>query len=308
MKVVVSNNAFSKNAFLVNKLLSHFPDATINTLGKRFTGDDLIEYFREADAAIVGLEIVSSQLLDNLPKLKIVAKFGVGLDNIDLDACQERNVTVGWTPGVNKRSVAEMTLGFMLALLRNLYITSNQLKVGNWNKDGGLQLSGRTIGIIGIGNIGRDLVELLKPFACRILVNDIQDVSAYANLNGLESVTKEVLYKESDIITIHTPFTKHTNNLLNMDVFKQMKPSSFIINTARGGIVNEEDLKTALKGGIIAGAALDVYETEPPTDLELLNLPNLMCTPHTGGNSVEAVVAMGMSAINHLLTYSKLEL
>jgi phosphoglycerate dehydrogenase-like enzyme len=304
MKVVVSNNAFSKNAFLVSKLKSHFPDATINTLGKRYVGVELIEYFKEADAAIVGLEIITPELLDSLPNLKIVAKYGVGLDNIDLEACKERNVVVGWTPGVNKRSVAEMTLGFMLALLRNLNITSNQLKNGNWNKDGGVQLSGRTVGIIGAGNIGKDLIELLKPFACRILINDILDLSEYAKLNGLELVTKEVLYAQSDIITIHTPFTQHTKNLLNMNVFKQMKPSSFIINTARGGIVNEVDLKTALEDGIITGAALDVYETEPPSDKDFLNLPNLICTPHTGGNSVEAVVAMGMSAIEHLLKYT----
>lgn len=304
MKVVVSNNAFSKNSFLVEKLLSHFPDATINTTGKRYKGQDLIDYFRDADAAIVGLEIISPELLDNLPNLKIVAKYGVGLDNIDLEACKARNVNVGWTPGVNRRSVAEMTLGFMLALLRNLYITSNQLKDSHWNKNGGIQLTGRTIGIIGAGNIGKELIDILKPFGCRILINDLQDLSQYAKDNDLEVVEKDFLYKASDVITIHTPYTPKTKNILNMDVFKLMKPSAFIINTARGGIVNEADLKIALIEGIIAGAALDVYETEPPIDIELLKLPNLICTPHTGGNSIEAVVSMGLSAIDHLLKHS----
>ncbi len=303
MKVVVSNNAFSKNSFLVQKLLSHFPDAKINTTGKRYTGQDLVDYFRDADAAIVGLEIISPELIDSLPNLKIVAKYGVGLDNIDLEACKARNVNVGWTPGVNRRSVAEMTLGFMLALLRNLYITSNQLKDSHWNKNGGIQLTGRTIGIIGAGNIGKELIDILKPFGCRILINDLKDLSQYAKDNDLEVVEKDFLYKASDVITIHTPYTPETKYILNMDVFKLMKPSAFVINAARGGIVNEADLKIALKERIIAGAALDVYETEPPVDIELLKLPNLICTPHTGGNSIEAVVSMGLSAIDHLLKH-----
>ena len=196
-----------------------------------------------------------------------------------------------------------MTLGFMLALSRNLYTTSNQLKNLVWNKAGGTQLSDKTIGIIGVGNIGKELVELLAPFKCRILVNDINDLSGYAINSGVEPVTKEIMFELSDIITIHTPYTADTSNLFTMEVFKKMKSTAILINTARGGIVNEVDLKTALVQNIIAGAALDVYETEPPVDKELLSLPNLICTPHTGGNSYEAVVAMGMSALSHLIAY-----
>lgn len=303
MKVKVSTLAFSNNQYLVNALLAEFPDAIVNTAGVRMKGDVLLDYFSDAEAAIVGLEPITAEFLDKLPALRVIAKYGVGLDNIDLEACKERNVTIGWTGGVNKRSVAEMALGFMLALSRNLYITSNQLKQLNWNKDGGTQLTGKTVGIIGLGHIGKELVKLLQPFNCIILVNDIVDIAEYADTHNLFCVSKDVLYSEADIISIHTPFTSATANLVNADIFTKMKSTALLINTARGGIVNEDDLKNALDKNIIAGAALDVYESEPPVNKKLLSLPNLICTPHTGGNSYEAVVAMGMSAISHLVNF-----
>lgn len=305
MIVKVSTIAFSKNKLLVEALLKHFPDAIVNDSGRRINEGELIDYFADAEAVIVGLEKITPELLDKLPKLKIIAKYGVGLDNIDLIACKNRGITVGWSGGVNKRSVSEMALGFMLALCRNLFSTSNELKQCIWNKSGGIQLSGKTIGIIGLGNIGKELVSLLKPFGCNILVNDIEDVTEFAALNGLECVDKNTLIALSDIISIHTPLTSETRNLFTITEFKQMKKTAIIINTARGGIINEIDLKIALKEKIIAGAALDVYETEPPIDKELLELSNIICTPHTGGNAAEAVFAMGESAISHLLKFRK---
>lgn len=305
MKVKVSNVAFSKNPYLVGKLLAEFPDAIINEKGTRMSNNELLGYFSDADAVIVGLEAINAKLLDKLPQLKMIAKFGVGLDNIDLEACKQRNITVGWTGGVNRRSVAEMTLGFMLALSRNLFSTSAHLKKGKWNKNGGFQLTGKTIGIVGFGNIARELVLLLKPFQCKILVNDIIDLSSLISRYEVTSVSKDVLFQEADIVTVHTPLEVDTKNLINKEVFEKMKTSAFLINTARGGIVNEIDLKLALQEKKIAGVALDVYNEEPPVDSELLQLENLICTPHIGGNSHEAVVAMGMSALEHLINYKK---
>lgn len=303
MKVKVSTIAFSKNKYLVECLLKEFPDAEVNTEGVRVNGSDLVDYFSDTEAAIIGLELITPTILEQLPKLKMISKYGVGLDNIDLDACKERNVQIGWTGGVNKRSVSEMTLGFMLMLSRNLYTTSNKLKQMVWDKKGGTQLTGKTIGIIGLGNIGKDLVSLLQPFGCDFLVNDIKDISDYARLHNLSCVSKEEIYKNADIITIHTPLNDKTSNLINSEVLNMMKSTAFLINTARGGIVNEIDLKFALEHKIIAGAALDVYESESILNEDLLVLPNLICTPHTGGNSFEAVVAMGLSSIEHLIRY-----
>jgi phosphoglycerate dehydrogenase-like enzyme len=302
--VGVTTVAFSKNDILVNKLNGlGFRSVKTNLAGKRFERSELIAFLSNCQAAIVGLDQIDEALLERLPNLKVIAKYGVGLDNIDLIACEKHGVEVLHTQGVNKRSVSEMALGFMLSLLRNLYVTSNDLKSGSWNKNGGVQLSDKHIGIIGVGHIGKDLIKLLKPFNCNILVNDIIDLTDFADANGLTVVSKEQIYRQCDVITIHTPQTESTANLLNRNTFAQMKSNAIIINTARGGIVNLEDLKQALISHQIGGAALDVYDTEPPTDTALLNIPNLMNTPHIGGNAREAVESMGQAAIDHLTNY-----
>jgi len=305
MKVKVSTVAFSTNQLLVAELKKYFPYAEVNEKGSRISESELANFYKDADGIIVGLEKITPELLDKLPKLKIIAKYGVGLDNIDINACKDRNITIGWTGGVNKRSVAEMALGYMLALCRNIYVTSNQLKIGTWNKNGGIQLTDKKVGIIGAGNIGKELINLLTVFQCKILVNDIVEINDIVGKN-VSVVDKNTLYSESDFISIHTPLTKDTENLIDLNVIRKMKKSAFLINTARGGIVNENDLKFALQNNLIAGAAIDVYAEEPPIDLELLSVPNLISTPHTGGNAVEAVLAMGYSAIDHLVQFQKL--
>ena len=303
MKIKVSTVAFSKSKILVAELKRQFKDVEVNEKEMRIPPNELAEFYKDAEGIIVGLEAITSELLDKLPNLKVIAKYGVGLDNIDVDACKHRNIKIGWTGGINKTSVAEMTLGFMLSLCRNLFITSNQLKEGSWNKNGGSQLTGKTVGIIGMGNIGRELVKILRPFECKVLANDILELADLKN--HIFFTDKNTIYAEADFISIHTPLNKETCDLIDLGALKKMKKTAFLINTARGGIVNQDDLKDALKNGIIAGAALDVYDSEPPKDLELLQLPNLICTPHTGGNANEAVIAMGMSAIEHLNQYKQ---
>ena len=278
----------------------------MNLVGKRFDKNELIEYIKDADAIIVGLEPIDDEVLSKCQNLKIISKYGVGLNNIDLEACKKRGISIGWSGGVNKLSVAEMALGFMLMFARNLYMTSNELKSGTWNKSGGFQLSGKTIGIIGVGYTGQEVVRLLQPFNCKILVNDIVNQDKYYKENDLIETSKEDIYKKSDILTIHTPHNSETDNLIGMEALEAMKNSAYVLNTARGGIINEKDLKYALQNNIIAGAAIDTYAEEPPIDKEFLSLPNLICTPHIGGNAKEAVEAMGKSAINHLKKFYKL--
>ena len=305
MDIVATSPSFSKNKTLQQEIYSHSPNAKLNLEGKKFNQTELIEYIKEADAIIVGLEPINEEVLNACPNLKMISKYGVGLNNIDLDACKVRDIAIGWTGGVNRLSVAEMALGFMLMFSRNLFMTSNELKRGTWNKAGGFQLSGKTVGIIGCGFIGKELVRLLKPFGCKILVNDIINQDEYYNQEGLIEVSKEELYRESDIVTIHTPHNEITDNMVTLDILKSMKKSAYILNTARGGIINEQDLKYALQNEIIAGAGIDAYIEEPPTDKEFIELPNLICTPHIGGNAKEAVEAMGMSAIKHLVEFYK---
>lgn len=300
MKVAVTSKSFSKNKILIDELKNIFDDVKLNHGTKKLNDDELIEFLKDCDGAIVALEEINKKVLDALPSLKVISKFGVGLDNIDLDYCKEKYVKIGWIGGVNKFSVAEMTLGFMLMLIRNLYASSSKLSKGDWDKNGGYSLYGKTVGIIGVGHIGKEVVNLLKPFNCNILVNDVINQDEYYEQNFLIKSSKEDIFKNSDIITIHTPLNEDTKHLINKQTLKHMKKSAFVINTARGDIVKLDDLKYALQNNIIQGAAIDVYDSEPPKDMELLALENLICTPHIGGNSSEAVLAMGRSAIKLL--------
>lgn len=303
-RIAVTSRAFSRSQPLVESLVrAGFCDVRLHEGEKSLEGDDLAAFLQDRDAAILGMDRVDDQLLSACGDLKLLSKFGVGLDNVDREACEARGVRVAWTPGVNRRSVAEQVLGYMLALLRNIYSTSNDLKQGVWNKSGGVQLSGRVIGIIGLGNIGSELVRLLEPFDCHVLGNDIADRSALAAERGVELVSKETLARESDIVTLHTPLTAETRSLVGRDMLARMKPSAFLINTARGEIVDLEALENALRTGSIAGAALDVYDVEPPGRRSLLEMENVICTPHTGGNAREAVLAMGYAAIDQLVEY-----
>jgi D-3-phosphoglycerate dehydrogenase len=302
-KVVVTSPTFSRHEDLKLEIERFFPGCRFNTLNRRLEGAELAEFIADADAAVIGLEKIDGYILTHCDHLKIIAKFGVGLDNIDLDFCQTNDITVGWTGGVNRLSVAEMTLGFMISLSRNLFATSIALKNGVWNKQGGSQLSGKTVGIFGVGNIGKEVVRLLAPFDCRIIVNDIIKQNDYYASNGLIEVDSATLFAEADIVTIHTPLTNETKGLIDRQMISRMKPNALLINTARGGIIVHDDLRWALENNIIAGAAVDVYEVEPPDEQELISLPNLICTPHIGGNSSEAVSAMGMNAIKHLINY-----
>ncbi|TXB65495.1 hydroxyacid dehydrogenase [Vicingus serpentipes] len=303
MRVAVTSPSFSKHPDLIAKMGEEFPDAKLNLEGLLFSKSELVEYLKDYDAAIVGLDEIDDEVLSQLPHLKIIAKYGVGLNNIDLEACKKYNVKIGWTGGVNRVSVAEMVLGNALSLLRNLYQTSNLLSDGVWKKDGGEQLTGKTVGIIGVGFIGKELIKMLKPFNCKILVNDVINQDAYYAENKLIEASKEEIFKNCDVITIHTPLTIETKYILNKQAFDMMKSNAIILNTARGGIVEENDLYFALTEGKIKAASLDVYEEEPPTNMKLLSLPNLICTPHIGGNAKEAVLAMGMSAIGHLIDF-----
>ena len=301
-KIAVTSPSFSRNKELTDRLHSYFPNAHIklNKSGQRLKEDQLVDYIGNCEGIILGVEKVDKELLSKCKHIQVIAKYGVGLDNIDLEECKRNGIKIGWQGGLNKLSVAEMVLGFMIGLSRNLYQTAIQLKNGTWNKSGGWQLTGKTIGIIGVGNIGKEVIRLLKPFNVKILVNDIVDQEIFYEENDLIFAEKDLLLKTADIVSVHTPLNEEMKYFFTKERFQMMKSTSFLINTARGPIVKEQDLKWALSNKVIKGAAVDVFEVEPPLDTEFLALPNLFCTPHIGGNAREAVLALGNSAIDKL--------
>ena len=302
-RIKVTSRSFSRHPVLKQELLDIFPNSVFNTDGPPTGLPNIVEFLNDADGMVLGLEKMDHQVLQQLNNMKIIAKYGVGLDNLDVEAAKELGIEVGWTGGVNKRSASEQALGFMLGLSRNLFFSSFPLKDGRWEKEGGAFLTGKTVGIIGCGHIGTDLIYLLQPFNCRILICDILDKSGVVDTFGVTQVSQEELLAEADMISLHVPLTELTQSMVNENFLQKMKPTAHLVNNSRGPVVKQQDLKNALQKNIIAGAALDVFESEPPEDIEFLSLPNLMVTPHIGGNANEAVLAMGRSAIRHLKEY-----
>ncbi|MDH5459013.1 MAG: phosphoglycerate dehydrogenase, partial [Nitrospinota bacterium] len=268
--------------------------------GRYLTEDELIRFAGKADALLVGRDGITDKVLSALPQLQIIAKYGVGLDTIDQDALKRHSVELGWTAGVNRRSVAELTLSFMLGLCHNVFKGGWFLKQGQWVKDGGHLLQGKTVGIVGCGNIGQEVVRLLQPFGCVVWVRDILDRSEFCKETGAIEKSLEEMLAGADIISMHVPLTEETRYMINAASLARMKSTAFLINTSRGDVVDQAALKEALLKETIAGAALDVFSQEPPEDAELLACPQLMVTPHIGGNAVEAVEAMARAAFQHL--------
>lgn len=305
MKIAVTSKSFSKNTVLVTALKREFSDIRLNNTGRELNEDELVRFFEGCSGAIVALEKINQQVLAQCSSLKVVSKYGVGLDNIDFSACEKNEVAVSFQAGVNKTSVAELTLTFMLMALRNVAQTSLDLRNGHWNKNGGVSLYKKTVGIIGFGHIGQELARILQPFGCKLLAYDILDKKTEAEGLGVELVELEQLLKLADIVTLHVPKTPVTTEMINIEQLQKMTPSAILVNTARGGLINENALLSALNNNEIQCAALDVFDYEPLVKKEIYSHPRIICTPHIAGNSAEAVIAMGLSAIEGLVKHLK---
>lgn len=299
-RIAVTSRSFSRNTQLRGELLQRYANVTFNDEGVSLAGEALVLFLTGHDKAIVAMEKIDGGIIARLPQLAVISKYGVGLDNIDINALRRAGKRLGWTAGVNRRSVAELALGFMLALLRSIVQGDRLVRSGGWRQLEGGQLTGKTIGIIGCGHVGKDLVALLAPFGCRVLAHDVLHYEEFYRAHAVESASLDVLLAESDIVTVHVPYNESTHGMIGAAQIARMRSSALLINTARGGILDENALKMALCSGRIAGAALDVFGNEPPTDQELLALPNLVVTPHIGGSAIEAVLAMGRAAIEGL--------
>ena len=302
--VAVTSRSFSTNQFLVKKLKESYPNVSLNLTGKTLKENELVKFLATADKAIVGIEIIDKDILDQLPKLKLISKYGVGLNNLDLDECKKRNIQIKFQPGSNKQSVAEFTLLLMLNSLRQVHNNKTEIIEGNWTQAKGQELKGKKIGIIGFGNIGSCLVSLLKPFGNKILFFDERkfssaEIDKFNDKNLKQASISEVL-STSDIVSIHIPLSSGTKNMINKNAFKQMKESIILINTSRGGIVDEVELYKFLKNNNLAFASFDVFEHEPAFKSPLLKLDNFFASSHRASLTDQGIESMGIAAINGL--------
>jgi len=234
---------------------------------------------------------VTKEVVDAAASAKIIARVGVGLDNVDVKAAEAKKIKVINAPEAASIAVAELAIGLMISLARSIPRADAESKRGNWIKKElmGTQLSGKYLGIVGVGNIGRNIGRMAKAIRMNLIGYDPYPISReYITETGMIVTDLNTLLESADFVTCHVPATPETKHMLNAERFTKMKPTAYLINTSRGEIIDENSLYDALKDGKIAGAALDVFEVEPPTNKQLLSLPNLVCTPHIGAQTREA--------------------
>ena len=303
-KIGVCSRSFSSNPALKKDLLSKFSNVKFNDQGISLDGDSLIEFLSDCDGAIVALEYIDKKTLEQLPNLKFIGKYGVGLDKLDFDALDEYGVKLGWTPGVNATSVAELTLNMSLNIVRNTPTSNALAEKMIWKQVIGKQLSSLTIGVLGLGNVGTKVAALFNAFGCKVIAHDILNKKQECELLGIKQVSFSALLEQSDLLTIHIPSNKSTFHLFGLDELYKMQAGSYIVNTARGGIVDEHALISALDDEQITAVGFDVLEVEPPHSTDFICHPKTFVTTHIGGSSEEAIMAMGFAAIDGLSNYT----
>ncbi len=269
------------------------------------TKDNLVAELADADALIVrSATKVTRELFDKAPKLRVVGRAGVGVDNIDLDEATKRGVLVMSTPGGSSVSVAEHTIALLLALVRQIPRFDAALREGRWEKSSsGAEIRGKTLGLIGLGRIGREVALRAAAFDMRLIAFDPYLSESAAREISVELVPLDRLLAESDFISLHTAVSPQTQNMINAESIAKMKKGVRIVNAARGELIHEADLAAALKSGHVAGAALDVFAQEPPKDCPLLGLPNVIATPHVAGSTAEAQEELGIQVAVQVKDY-----
>jgi phosphoglycerate dehydrogenase-like enzyme len=303
-KILVTPRSFSRyGETAIKKMESKGYTVIYNTTGRQYSYEEFCSLASDADGIILGVDRVDADMLQRAKKLKGISRFGVGIDNIDVDTAKQLGIGIRRTVGSNSVSVAELAVSFFFALSKNLVQCVNEVKDGRWNKISGQELKGKTVGILGLGAVGKEVMRITQGIGMKVMgydpfVNKEEMEAAY----NIRIGSIEEILRESDYVTLHMPLTEDTKNLMNKDTLRMMKPSAYLINTARGGLVDEEALHEALSRQWIAGAAEDVFSVEPPAANEkLLQLDNFILSPHVASLTKDAELTSIHMATDNLL-------
>jgi len=302
-RVLVTSTSYGKNDPRLKSELERLVGEVIyNPTGKPLSSPEVARLLPGVDGYIAGLDVIDRSALQNAERLKVIARYGVGVDSVDLQAAKERNIVVTNTPGANSVSVAELTLGLMLVLARQISEAVLATRGGQFPRLSGISLEGKTIGIVGLGAIGKQLALRLAGFNCRIVAHEPYPDKTFADENHVELVDLHALLHGADFMSLHVPLLPETRGMVNAAFLGEMKKGAYLINTARGELVDEVALLEALKSGHLRGAALDAFAEEPPDPGHpLLALPHVIATPHLGAQTDGATNAMGWMALEDCL-------
>jgi D-3-phosphoglycerate dehydrogenase len=306
-RLLVTPTSYGKNdPRLKTELEALVGEVIYNPTGKPLTSTEVARLLPGMDGYIAGLDAIDASALEAADRLKVIARYGVGVDSVDLAAAQARRIVVTNTPGANSVSVAELALGLMLALARQIPEAVEAVHQGKWPRYTGISLEGKVIGILGLGAIGKQLARRLAGFDCRILAFDPFADLAFAKENHVELATMDEVIGHSDFVSLHLPLLPETRGLVSDDFLSKMKKGSFLINTSRGEAVDETALLKALQSGHLKGAGLDAFTVEPPDPQNpLLALPQVITTPHLGAQTDGATSNMGWFAMRDCVAVLK---
>jgi D-3-phosphoglycerate dehydrogenase len=272
-----------------------------NTVGRAYRAAELVDALQDADAIITGTDELTAGVIAAAPKLKTIAKHGIGLETIDLDAARARGIVVSATPQAVSDAVADLTLALLLAAARKVVPAHNSICAGEWTNFTGMQLRDKVLGIVGLGRIGQQVWLRARGFSMQAVAYDPYPNEAFAAEHGVAFVTFEDLLRTADVVTLHAPPDPASGPLLGRHEIALMKPGALVVNTARGALIDEDALADALRSGHLGGAGLDAFVEEPPLDSPLLELDNVVLTPHIGGSTYDGRRLMGEAVVENVL-------
>jgi D-3-phosphoglycerate dehydrogenase len=305
-KVLIATRSFGSTSHKPGEILHKGGCDLVNAdMSLEMTEERLIDLLKGAAAAIVGVVPMTAYVLAHAPDLKVVSVHGVGVDHIDLDAAARLGITIANCPGANAASVSDLTIGLMIAIARNIPGVERELRQGGWGSHQGSELFQKTLGIIGLGHIGLGVAKRAMGFDMKVLVHDPHVHSVPKELPEIQLVSIANLIRRADFVSLHAPLNDDTRNIIGPAELAAMKPGAFLINTARGGLADEQALFNALNTGKIAGAAFDCFVDEPPTGSPLLGLDNFLGTPHIGAHTQESIERVGVVAAQNVINALK---
>ena len=304
MKAFVSTTSFLKpeNAEAKKMLEKYFDEVVYNESGIPLKGEEILTRLHGCDAYIAGLDYITADVIEKMPdSVKVISRYGIGLDRVDLTAAEKKGIVVTNTPGANSTAVCELAFALMLSVARNIPELHEAVIDGKWPRSEGVELAGKTLGIIGMGAIGKCLATRAKAFEMNIIAYDLYFDEAFAKSQGIRRMELDELISVSDIISLHLPLNEHTYHIIDASRISSMKDGAIIINTARGGLVDEAAAAEALKSGKLGGMGMDAFEQEPLVDSPLKGLSRVVFTPHTGAHTSEAVSNMGRISVENAI-------
>ena len=302
-KILITSTSFSKTDPLpLQNLRAHGCEVIENPYGRPLKENELISLLADVDGVIAGLDEFTQKAIQSAKRLKVISRYGVGMDNIDLEAARAQKIRVTNTPGVNTQAVADLTIALMLAVARKITKADICTRQGKWEKFYGHSLFRKTLGILGFGRVGQAVFRRSAGFEMEVLAYDPWQKELIEKTDRIKYADLQDLLSDSDFVTLHLALSEKTHHLIGEKELSLMKPTAYLINTARGGLINEEALYQTLKNKAIAGAALDTFTDEPPRASRLLTLENIVMTPHIGSYTYEATLEMGLAAVKNLIS------